>query len=353
MSKASSVSVDGRVLAAAAAGGLLAAAAFGWLAGRFFGAGDRNNELNKDDGSGKKGAAISQAVPVPAAAAAEPPLVDSFPPGRIALVTGASGAIGRAIALRFARSGVSLALHYFSDAAGAAETARLALAAGAPAARTYQADLSGGSSSGESSLVDAVVRDFGAIHVAVINHGVFNVCDPLTASFAAFQAHFATSIGTNLTSAAHLSFLVAEAMRRQRPQPPPVGAPSAVAAAAPPAAAGAIVYVGSRGAYRGEPQAWGYAASKAGLHALAQSQAITLGQHGIVVNAVAPGFVHTKMAEAALQGPGGDGIRGQSSWGRVATADEVANCVAFLAAYHSNAWVTGAILDCNGASFLR
>jgi NAD(P)-dependent dehydrogenase (short-subunit alcohol dehydrogenase family) len=115
---------------------------------------------------------------------------------------------------------------------------------------------------------------------------------------------------------------------------------------------GRIINVGSRGAYRGEPHAPAYGASKAGLHALSQSLAKYLGQYNITVTAVAPGFVETDMARPDLAGPQGDKIRNQSPLGRVATPEDVAHTVLFLAAPGSE-FLTGAIIDVNGASYLR
>ena len=77
-----------------------------------------------------------------------------------------------------------------------------------------------------------------------------------------------------------------------------------------------------------------------------------LGQHGIGVSAVAPGFIETDMAKAVLQGPQGDTIRSQSSWGRVGLPCEVADAVFFLASSGAG-WCSGTVLDCNGASYLH
>ncbi len=117
---------------------------------------------------------------------------------------------------------------------------------------------------------------------------------------------------------------------------------------------GAIVNVGSRGAIRGEPQAWYYGASKAGLHSLGQSMAIALGKYGISVTSIAPGFVATPMAENVLQNPSlGPLIKNQSPWQRVGTVDEVAESIVFLSQYWSVPWLSGGILDCNGASYVH
>ena len=118
------------------------------------------------------------------------------------------------------------------------------------------------------------------------------------------------------------------------------------------AGGGRIINVSSRGAFRGEPDHPAYAASKAGLNAFGQSLARALGSHGIAVTTVAPGFVTTDMAASSLAGPGGDEIRGQSPFGRVASVAEIAAAVMYLASAEAE-WASGAILDLNGASYLR
>jgi NAD(P)-dependent dehydrogenase (short-subunit alcohol dehydrogenase family) len=115
---------------------------------------------------------------------------------------------------------------------------------------------------------------------------------------------------------------------------------------------GRIVNVSSRGAFRGEPDSPAYGASKAGLNAMSQSLAKYLAPHNIYVMVVAPGWVDTDMATDSLKGPGGQEIRAQSPLGRVATADEVAYTVLFLASEGAE-FLTGAVVDVNGASYLR
>jgi NAD(P)-dependent dehydrogenase (short-subunit alcohol dehydrogenase family) len=118
------------------------------------------------------------------------------------------------------------------------------------------------------------------------------------------------------------------------------------------AGGGRIVNVSSRGAFRGEPLNPAYGASKAGLNAMGQSLAVALAPYNIVVTGVAPGFVETDMAARHLEGPGGDAIRAQSPFGRVARPAEIADAVVFLASPEAQ-WASGAILDLNGASYLR
>lgn len=115
---------------------------------------------------------------------------------------------------------------------------------------------------------------------------------------------------------------------------------------------GCIVTVGSRGAYRGEPEVPAYGASKAAVHAMSQSLAVALAPHGITCVGIAPGFIATDMAASVLDGPGGDQIRAQSPFGRVATPQEVAAAIMQLASPAAQ-WAAGAILDFNGASYLH
>jgi NAD(P)-dependent dehydrogenase (short-subunit alcohol dehydrogenase family) len=95
-----------------------------------------------------------------------------------------------------------------------------------------------------------------------------------------------------------------------------------------------------------------YGASKAGLIALGQSLARALGPRGISVTAVAPGFTETDMAASELEGKRGRLRRAESPLGRVATAEEVAAAVLYLASPGAEL-ASGAVLDVNGASYLR
>jgi len=103
---------------------------------------------------------------------------------------------------------------------------------------------------------------------------------------------------------------------------------------------------------RGVPDAPAYGASKAGLIAFGQSLARALGGNGISVVSVAPGFTETDMAAEELSGPRGDARRAESPFGRVATPEEVAAAVLFLASPEAE-FTSGAVLDLNGASYLR
>ncbi|HRZ21480.1 MAG TPA: SDR family oxidoreductase, partial [Bacteroidales bacterium] len=102
----------------------------------------------------------------------------------------------------------------------------------------------------------------------------------------------------------------------------------------------------------GEPTAFAYGASKAGLNALGQSMAKALAPHNVFVYTVAPGWVDTDMAADGLIGARGEEIKAQSPLNRVAQPEEIARLVAFLAS-EGNDYMTGCIVDINGASYLR
>jgi NAD(P)-dependent dehydrogenase (short-subunit alcohol dehydrogenase family) len=147
-----------------------------------------------------------------------------------------------------------------------------------------------------------------------------------------WQAAWRRTIEVNLLGTANVTFCALPFLRRSN--------------------AGRIVNVSSRGAFRGEPEQPAYGASKAGLNALGQSLAVALGADGIAVSTVAPGFIETDMGNQWLKKPRGAEIRSQSPFDRVARADEVAAAVIYLASADAE-WASGAILDLNGASYLR
>ena len=247
--------------------------------------------------------------------------------GKIVLVTGASRGIGRAIALQFAEKGARVAVHYGRDRAAAEVT--LSRMAGTDHA-LFGADVA--DPAAVENLVGSVVTTMGGLDVLVNNAGIFEPHPPATADYATWQAAWQHTLAVNLLGPANLCYSAAQQMMTR--------------------GGGRIVNVSSRGAFRGEPAAPAYGASKAALNSMSQSLAQALAPHGIFVAVVAPGFVETEMAKAHLQGPGGDAIRNQSPLGRVATADEVARAVVFLAAPGTE-FYTGCVLDINGASYLR
>lgn len=116
---------------------------------------------------------------------------------------------------------------------------------------------------------------------------------------------------------------------------------------------GRIVNIASRAAYRGDsPAHWHYAASKAGMVGMTKSIARGFAREGILAFAVCPGFTMTGMAEDYLASRGGDKLLADIPLGRVAEPEEVASAAAYLA-LEAPASMTGAVIDINGASFVR
>jgi 3-oxoacyl-[acyl-carrier protein] reductase len=246
---------------------------------------------------------------------------------KVVLITGASRGIGRACAVKFAQAGATVAVHYNTSPEGAEET--VALLKG-DAHITIGADMA--DANAVQAMVDKVVALFGRIDVLVNNAGIYDDHAPDVVDYETWQAQWQRIINVNLIGAANTAYCAAQHMIKQ--------------------GGGRIVNVSSRGAFRGEPTAPAYGASKAGMNAMGQSLAKQLAPHNIFVGTVAPGFVETKMVTEHLKGEAGDAIRNQSPLKRVARADEVAHAVMFLASEGAE-WTTGAILDCNGASYLR
>ena len=247
--------------------------------------------------------------------------------GQIVLVTGASRGIGRAVAAAFAGKNARVIVHFHRNQQAAQYT--LDSLCGGPH-MLVQADVS--DADAVKQMVETAIQTMGKIDILVNNAGIFEEHLILDVNYDVWQEKWRRTIDTNLIGSANAAFCVAQYMKK-------VGG-------------GKIVNITSRGAFRGEPEAPAYGASKAGQNAMSQSLAKALAPHNIFVYAVAPGWVETDMAVEALSSPEGDAIRNQSPMGRVAKPEEVAEAVVFLASQGTD-FMTGCILDVNGASYLR
>lgn len=247
--------------------------------------------------------------------------------GKTVLVTGASRGIGREIARQFAQHGARVAVHYHANRAAADET--LALLTG-DSHRVYKADIADADT--VKKMVDAVAADMGSLDILINNAGVYSDHPIASVSYEEWRRQWAAILATNLVGAANLIYCAAQHMIKQ--------------------CGGRIVNVSSRGAFRGEPAAPAYGASKAAMNSMGQSLAVALAPHNIAVVTVAPGWVETEMATETLASPAGDAVRSQSPLKRVATPADVAVVVLFYASDESF-FSTGAVVDVNGASYLR
>jgi len=243
------------------------------------------------------------------------------------LITGASGGIGRAAAIECANRGAVVGIHYHRNQ-DRAEATMAALAGDGH--RLYKCDIVDPEAVGQ--LIDQADQDFDGLDVLVNNAGISQRHRFEDIDYATWRETWQRIVDTNLTGPSNLCFCAAKKMIAR--------------------GGGKIVNVSSRGAFRGEPLMPWYGASKAGMNAMGQSLAQALGPKGVFVYTVAPGFVETEMAAATLASPEGDNIRNQSSMGRVAQPGEIASTIGFLA-FEAPQFMTGCIIDVNGASYLR
>ena len=247
--------------------------------------------------------------------------------GQSALVTGASRGIGRAVAEALAEHGATVGVHYNSDEEAAEETAA---ALKGENHWVIQADMA--DPTAVIKLADEAVTLLGGVDILVNNAGVYELHPVVGSGTSKWLDAWRWTMDVNLLGPACLCHRLANHMAER--------------------GSGRIINVTSRGAYRGEPQAPAYGAAKAGLNSLSQSLAQALAPYGVFVTAVAPGWVQTDMTTELLAGEEGDAIRGQSPMNRVASSEEIADVVLFLAATKAE-FMSGAVIDVNGASYLR
>jgi 3-oxoacyl-[acyl-carrier protein] reductase len=247
--------------------------------------------------------------------------------GKSVLVTGASRGIGRATAIAFAQAGATVAVHYSQDRAAAVAVKEILLGEGHCLIQADVAD-----PVAVAKMVEGAIAHLGKIDILVNNAGIYQEHPLDQINYQDWQAVWQRTINVNLLGAVNTAYCVAQFMiERQQ---------------------GKIINVTSRGAFRGEPNASAYGASKAGLNAFSQSLAQHLAPYNIAVTAVAPGWVATDMAEPILESPSGEAVRQQSPLHRVARPEEIAHTILFLATSEAE-YATGAIVDVNGASYLR
>ena len=238
---------------------------------------------------------------------------------RIAVVTGGSRGIGRAVCLELARRGAHVALCYAGNEAAAKETVAACEAEGARA-MAVRCDVS--DESQVKALMDAALKEFGRIDILVNNAGITR--DGLLMTMK--EADFDAVLDANLKGAFLCMKAVSRPMMKQR--------------------YGRIVNLSSVVGLRGNPGQANYAASKAGLIGLTKSAARELASRGITVNAVAPGFIDTDMT-AALPEAARAALLASIPAGRLGRAEEVARTVAFLAS-EASAYLTGQVLAVDG-----
>ena len=237
---------------------------------------------------------------------------------RIALITGAGGGRGAALAIALARDGFALVVHYYNNAAGAAETQRTIEAAGG-SAHVVQADLT--AEAGALAVAAAVDAAYGSLDVLINNAGAFTDVRGIDLTSDEWRRGIdTTATATFFTTRACLPLLRAGAGKR-------------------------IVNIGDSGA--GRPgayhDAWGYHIGKAGVWMLTRSFAAEEAVHGIAVNMVSPGILENSIGDV------------KKEWipaGRLGTYADVAAVVRYLAG-EAPAYLTGSNLVVSGGWNLR
>jgi 3-oxoacyl-[acyl-carrier protein] reductase len=241
--------------------------------------------------------------------------------GRIAIVTGASRGIGRAIAQRLSQAGATVVAAARADHAAAVAEEIVASGGAAQAASVDVTD-----ATAVERLVASTAERWGRIDVLVNNAGIAR--DQILLRMK--RPDWDEVLATNLTAAFLCTQAVLRPMIRQR--------------------SGRIISISSVVGQIGNAGQANYAASKAGLVGLARSVAREVASRNITVNVVAPGLIDTDMTRAVA-----DGTRGQ--WtdliplGRIGTAEEVAAAVCFLASDEA-AYITGQVLAVNGGMYM-
>ncbi len=230
--------------------------------------------------------------------------------GKLALVTGGSRGIGRAIALELHRAGAEVVVSYLS---GAEEAGAVATEVGG---RAIQADLS------DAAAAQALVEEAGEIDILVNNAGLTR--DGLIVRMS--DDDWETVIRTNLGSTFFTCRAASRGMMRRR--------------------SGSIVNVSSIVGVHGNPGQTNYAASKAGIIGLTKSLARELGARGVRANVVAPGYVQTRLTDV-LPDAARSAMLAATPLGRLGEPGDVAGAVRFLCSDEA-AFITGAVLHVDG-----
>ncbi|MEB3291059.1 MAG: 3-oxoacyl-[acyl-carrier-protein] reductase [Leptolyngbya sp.] len=238
--------------------------------------------------------------------------------GQVAVVTGASRGIGRAIALTLATEGAKVVVNYAQSSTAAEEIVAHIAAAGGEAL-ALQADVS--QADQVDALISRTLEAFGRIDILVNNAGITRDTLLLRMKPEDWQA----VINLNLTGVFLCTKAVAKGMLKQR--------------------SGRIINIASVAGQMGNPGQANYSAAKAGVIGFTKTVAKELASRGVTVNAVAPGFIETDMTGDL---PNTEDILKFIPLGRFGKPDDIAGMVRFLAADPAAAYITGQVFNVDG-----
>jgi 3-oxoacyl-[acyl-carrier protein] reductase len=244
--------------------------------------------------------------------------------GKVALVTGGSRGIGRAVALRLSQGGCAVAIGYAGNEAAANETRTACEKAGATRVHPLKFDVADPEACAKA--VDEVTKELGGLHVLVNNAGIS--IDGLILRYKADDLRRVLDV--DLASAFHLSKAALRPMMKQR--------------------GGSIVNLTSVVGEQGNAGQTAYASAKAGLIGLTKALAREVGSRNIRVNAVSPGWIETDMTRDLPEEAKKAMIEG-AALGRAGTPGEVAEAIAFLASDRAS-FITGEVLRVNGGLYM-
>lgn len=244
---------------------------------------------------------------------------------RRVLVTGSSRGIGRAIALRLAKDGWSVALHFGFDEEEAKETQKLL---GRAASGLYRTDLSLPEKC--QGLFEEVTKD-GPVNALVNNAGVYMPLEFATAGNAVFAANFHKTFAVNFESPLMLTRAAVRYFVRH--------------------GGGKVLNVASRVGFRGEGGASLYAASKAAMINLTRSLAVELADKNVQLYGIAPGWVDTSMTRNGME-ERLPSILESIPLGRMASPEDCGGAASFLLSSDAD-YLSGVVIDINGASYFH
>ena len=240
---------------------------------------------------------------------------------QVALVTGASRGIGKAIALELARQGAKVVGTATSESGAAAISAYLAEFGGKGAVLNVT------DAAGCTAVIDEVQKTYGSVSILVNNAGITQ--DQLAMRMK--DEEWDNVIATNLTAVGRLSRAVLRGMMKARH--------------------GRIINITSVVGASGNPGQMNYAASKAGVAGMTRALAREIGSRNITVNCVAPGFIDTDMTKALSEDQHA-ALLTQIPLARLGKPEDIAHAVAFLAGPQA-AYITGTELHVNGGMYMN